>query len=47
LVTEARPPPSGAAASPTAIVSLYCLRVYLKRSYREALDPPSEMFYTL
>jgi len=30
-----------------AVVSLHCLRVYLEKSYREALDLPSEMPHIL
>jgi len=45
LVAEANPPPRRVAAdSPTTpSFSLQCLRIYLEKSYREALDLLNEM----
>ncbi|MFC7251491.1 IS5 family transposase [Halomicroarcula sp. GCM10025324] len=37
------PPPKGWRLRQYAVVSLHCLRVYLEKSYREALDLLSEM----
>ncbi len=45
LVAEANPPPrrGGGGFADYAVVSLHCLRIYLEKSYREALDLLSEM----
>jgi len=44
LVSEAKsPPPKGGGFAEYAVVSLHCLRIYLEKSYREALDLLSEM----
>jgi hypothetical protein len=49
LVGEAKSPPpkGGGGFADYAVVSLHCLRVYLKKSYREALDLLSEMPHIL
>ena len=40
---EAAAPEEGGGFADYAVVSLHCLRVYLEKSYREALDLLSEM----
>ena len=40
---EAAAPDGGGGFADYAVVSLHCLRIYLERSYREALDWLSEM----
>jgi len=48
LVAEAKPPPRrGGGFADYAVVSLHCLRIYLEKSYREALDLLSEMPHIL
>jgi len=44
LVSEAKSPPrEGWLLREYAVVSLHCLRIYLEKSYREALDLLGEM----
>jgi len=45
LVAEAKPPPPKRVGgfADYAVVSLHCLRIYLEKSYRDALDLLSEM----
>ena len=40
---EAAAPEGGGGFADYAVVSLHCLRIYLEKSYREALDLLSEM----
>jgi IS5 family transposase len=40
---EVAAPEEGSGFADYAVVSLHCLRVYLKKSYRESLDLLSEM----